>query len=66
MAGLALAKQAVNHIEDLQGKRTGMDAAFAWHHFAHTHSSLTSGDAIGGMDAKAMAKSQRETEESKS
>ena len=58
--GLALAKQAVNHIEDLQGKRTGMDAAFAWHHFAHAHSSLISGDAIGGFDAKAMAESQRE------
>lgn len=58
--GLALTKQAVNHIEDLQGKRAGMDASFAWHHFAHAHSSLTSGSAIGGFDAKAMAESQRE------
>ncbi len=61
--GLALTKQAINHIEDLQGKRTGMDAAFAWHHFAHSHSSLTSGDAIGGFDAKAMADSQRKQSE---
>jgi enoyl-CoA hydratase len=61
--GLALTKQAINHIEDLQGKRTGMDAAFAWHHFAHSHSALTSGDAIGGFDAKEMARSQREQNE---
>ena len=40
-----------------------MDAAFAWHHFAHSHSSLTSGDAIGGFDAKAMADSQRKHSE---
>ena len=57
--GLALTKQAVNHIEDLRGKRTGMDAAFAWHHFAHAHNSAVGGDALAGFDAKAMAKSQR-------
>ncbi|NBA93723.1 enoyl-CoA hydratase [Pseudomonas sp. R5(2019)] len=53
--GLALTKQAVNHIEDLQGKRTGMDAAFAWHHFAHVHNEQISGDKLGGFDGKAMA-----------
>lgn len=53
--GLALTKQAVNHIEDLQGKRTGMDAAFAWHHFAHVHNEQVSGDKLGGFDGKAMA-----------
>jgi len=57
--GLALTKQAINHIEDLQGKRAGMDAAFAWHHFAHAHNELISGDKLGGYDAKAMADSQR-------
>jgi enoyl-CoA hydratase len=57
--GLSLAKQAVNHIEDLQGKRTGMDAVFHMHHFAHAHNDLTSSDHLGGYDAKAMAKSQR-------
>ena len=31
--GVLLTKQVVNHIEDLRGKRVGMDAAFAWHHF---------------------------------
>ncbi|MDT4855697.1 putative enoyl-CoA hydratase EchA13 [compost metagenome] len=53
--GLALTKQAVNHVEDLQGKRNAMDAAFAWHHFAHAHSELVSGDRTGGFDARAMA-----------
>lgn len=53
--GLALTKQAINHIEDLQGKRTGMDAAFAWHHFAHVHNEQVSGDKLAGFDGKAMA-----------
>ena len=52
--GLALTKQAINHVEDLQGKRTAMDAVFAWHHFAHSHNELLSGDKLGGYDAKAM------------
>ncbi len=64
--GLMLTKQAVNHIEDLRGKRTGMDAVFAWHHFAHSHSSLISDDPIGGFDAKAMAESQRKQAEKSS
>ena len=58
--GLALTKQAINNIEDLQGKRTGMEAAFAWHHFAHAHNDLVSGDKLGGFDAKAMAKANKE------
>ena len=53
--GLALTKQVINNIEDLRGKRTGMDAAFAWHHFAHGHNELVSGDKLGGFDAKKMA-----------
>ena len=57
--GLALTKQAVNHIEDLQGKRAGMDAVFHMHHFAHAHLDLTSGDNLGGFDGKSMAASQR-------
>ncbi len=61
--GLALTKQAVNHIEDLRGKRTGMDAVFAWHHFAHAHNSVVSDDALAGFDAKAMARSQRSDSE---
>ena len=57
--GLALTKQAVNHIEDLQGKRSGMEAAFAWHHFAHVHNELVSGDKLGGYDGKAMAEANK-------
>ena len=57
--GLALTKQAINHVEDLQGKRTAMDAAFAWHHFAHAHNELLSGDKLGGFDAKAMAQANK-------
>ncbi|MES2260282.1 MAG: enoyl-CoA hydratase [Pseudomonadota bacterium] len=61
---LALAKQAINHVEDLQGKRSAMDAAFAWHQFAHSHSELISGDRTGGYDAKAMAaRNKREAQE---
>ncbi|WP_153099531.1 enoyl-CoA hydratase [Paraburkholderia hayleyella] len=60
--GLALTKQALNHVEELQGKRAAMDAAFAWHHFAHAHNELVSGDRLGGYDARAMANSQREPE----
>ncbi len=60
--GLTLTKQAVNHVEDLQGKRTAMDAVFAWHHFAHAHNELVSGDKLGGYDARAMAASQRSGE----
>ncbi|MDN0073866.1 enoyl-CoA hydratase [Crenobacter sp. SG2303] len=61
--GLALTKQAINHVEDLQGKRAGMDAAFAWHHFAHAHNELVSGDKLGGYDARSMAASQRKEAE---
>lgn len=57
--GLALTKQAINHVEDLQGKRNAMEAVFAWHHFAHTHNELLSGDKLGGYDAKAMAEANR-------
>lgn len=57
---LALTKQAINNVEDLQGKRSSMEASFAWHHFAHSHSELISGDRIGGYDARAMAKANKE------
>ena len=57
--GLTLTKQAINHVEDLQGKRNGMEAAFAWHHFSHAHNDLTTGNVLACFDAKKMAKSQR-------
>ena len=57
--GLALTKQAINNVEELQGKRQGMEAAFAWHHFAHAHNDVVSGDKLGGFDAKAVAKANK-------
>lgn len=53
--GLWLTKQAINHVEELRGKRTAMDAAFHMHHFAHAQSDLTQGNSLGGQDARSMA-----------
>lgn len=50
-----LTKQAVNHVEELRGKRTAMDAQYHMHHFAHAQNDLVQGNSIGGLDAKAMA-----------
>jgi len=61
--GLALAKQAINHVEDLQGKRTAMDAVFHMHHFAHAQNSLNSPDHLAGHDRKSMAAGNREKDE---
>jgi enoyl-CoA hydratase len=58
--GLLLTKQAINNIEDLQGKRAGMEAAFAWHHFSHAHNDLISGHKLGGYNAKSMAAKNKE------
>ncbi len=53
--GLALTKQAINHVEDLRGKRTAMDAVFHMHHLAHAHNDLISTNHLAGQDAKSMA-----------
>lgn len=53
--GLWLGKQALNHVEELRGKRTAMDAVYHMHHFAHAQNDLTTGDKLGGLDAKGMA-----------
>ncbi|MFP1645378.1 enoyl-CoA hydratase [Pontitalea aquivivens] len=53
--GLWLGKQAINHVEELRGKRTAMDAVYHMHHFAHAQNDLTTGDRLGGLDAKSMA-----------
>ncbi|WP_428334482.1 enoyl-CoA hydratase [Novosphingobium sp.] len=50
-----LTKQAINHVEELRGKRSAMDTAFHMHHFAHAQNDLVQGNSIGGLDAKAMA-----------
>lgn len=57
--GTWLTKQAVNHIEDLRGKRTGMDAVYHMHHFAHAQNELVSGDRLSGLDAASMAKANK-------
>ena len=50
-----LTKQALNHVEDLRGKRTATDAHFHMHHFAHAQNDLNSANSLGGLDAKSMA-----------
>lgn len=58
--GLWLSKQAVNHAEDLRGKRSANDAHYHMHHFAHAQNDLTAGDRLGGQDAKTMAKANKQ------
>jgi enoyl-CoA hydratase len=53
--GLALTKQVLNRIEELQGLRAGIDLAFGYHHLAHAHNQALAGDAIGGQDLQSMA-----------
>lgn len=60
--GAWLTKQAINHVEDLRGKRTAMDSVFHMHHFAHAQNDLTKGDAIAGLDGKAMAAANKKQE----
>lgn len=43
---LTLAKQAFNHVDDLQGKRSATDAVFAMHHLAHAHNRAVTGRSI--------------------
>lgn len=57
--GAWLTKQAVNHVEELRGKRAAMDAVFHMHHFAHAQNDLTMGSSIAGLDAKAMASANK-------
>ncbi|MCB1462848.1 MAG: enoyl-CoA hydratase [Nitratireductor sp.] len=53
--GLWLGKQAINHVEELAGKRVAMDAVYHMHHFAHAQNDLVTGDRLGGLDGKSMA-----------
>ncbi|HTZ71690.1 MAG TPA: enoyl-CoA hydratase [Acetobacteraceae bacterium] len=57
--GVWLTKQAINHVEDLRGKRTAMDAVFHMHHFAHAQNNIVSGDSLAGLDGRAMAAANR-------
>jgi enoyl-CoA hydratase len=56
---MALAKQAMNFVDDLQGKRSAMDGVFAMHHLAHAHNQMTTGTIIGGQTADSMKKLNR-------
>lgn len=56
---LSLAKQAVNHVEELRGKRTAMDAVFHMHHFAHAQNNLLTDDRIGGVSHRDIARNNR-------
>ena len=55
-----LTKQAINHVEELRGKRSAMDAVFHMHHFAHAHNDLVSGSSLGGLDGKGMAAANKQ------
>jgi enoyl-CoA hydratase len=52
--GLALAKKAVNQVEDAMGLQTGMDSAFGLHQLAHAHNAEVGTDALAGHDARSM------------
>lgn len=54
-----LTKQAVNHVEELRGKRAAMDAVFHMHHFAHAQNDLVKGDSIAGVSGKSAAQANK-------
>jgi enoyl-CoA hydratase len=54
-----LTKQAVNHVEELRGKRAAMDAVFHMHHFAHAQNDLVTGNAIAGVSGKSAASANK-------
>ena len=54
-----LTKQAINHVEELRGKRAAMDAVFHMHHFAHAQNDLVTGDSIGGVSGKSAASANK-------
>ena len=56
-----LTKQAVNHVEELRGKRSAMDAVFHMHHFAHAQNDLVTGDSIGGVSGKSAAAANKKS-----
>ncbi len=57
--GMWLTKQAVNHVEELRGKRTAMDAVYHMHHFAHAQNDLATGHALGGVTGKSASADNR-------
>ncbi|HZU63528.1 MAG TPA: enoyl-CoA hydratase [Novosphingobium sp.] len=55
-----LTKQAVNHVEELRGKRAAMDAVFHMHHFAHAQNDLVTGNAIAGVSGQSAAAANKQ------
>lgn len=58
-----LTKQAVNHVEELRGKRAAMDAVYHMHHFAHAQNDLVTGSSIAGVSGKSAAASNKKSNE---
>ncbi len=54
--GVALAKRALNAVEDRMGLRDGMSTAFGLHQVAHAHSALTSDNHVGGQNPRSIAR----------
>ena len=63
---LTLTKQSINHIQDLQGHRSDMDATFGYHHFAHTHNDLVQGEYLSGFDSKKLKEKSEDQDKKKS
>lgn len=47
--GIRLAKGAVNHGLDLQGRRAAIEAAFGFHQLAHNHNRLLHGGMVDSL-----------------
>jgi enoyl-CoA hydratase len=60
--GLALTKQVVNRVEELQGLRMAMDVAYGYHHLAHAHGQVLGAGHLGGHDARSMASANKNAE----
>ena len=56
-----LTKQAINHVEELRGKRTAMDAVFHMHHFAHAQNDLVTGNSIAGVSGASAAAANKKS-----
>jgi len=57
--GLALAKKAVNQVEDLMGLQAGLDSVFGLHHLAHAHNAEVGVDSLAGHNARTMRDAAR-------
>lgn len=51
---LALTKQALNFVDDLQGKRNAMDGVFGMHHLAHAYNASVHGAPVATRSTKAI------------